>query len=319
MASDWDDFWEGAGDIFEPHEMTQDERADWTAAVMYLQRVSDKSIPGDLPAGVVVLGGEIGKGEKALNHVYWKSAHGGNIKRLSKDWGEWRKDMVKALDRYGLADPRTDEDVRTWTTVATVAGAVAGAVLTAATLGTAAGLVGAGVAVGASAGYAAADAAEAKWASAMELKGVSGAPVVGSGSDKAIGATVGAAASSLAGSAASVAAAGGSAADVAAATGKAATSLASGYAGSALDAAAAYVSGAPVAPGTTAALATSATAANTSAVDWPPLARLGQRVGGPAVMRAALGVCTKRGLSREASVRVLTAVLNQLRAFNIKV
>ena len=206
---------EEAGDIFEPHKLTTDQRTDWTAAVMYLHSVGDSFVPSGLGAGVVMLGGELGKGQDADNWVYWASASAKNRTsvRLSKDWGKWRDGCDAALKRYGLDDPRTDEQIRAWATVGTVAGAVVGAVLTAVTFGTAAAGVAVGVSAAATAAYAAADASEKKFAAALAAEDMTMA-VTGSGAAQALGATVGTTLGAAAGAMAGGVVAGDSVGDV---------------------------------------------------------------------------------------------------------
>lgn len=256
LSKDW---LEEAGDIFEPHKLTTDQRTDWTAAVMYLHAVQDSFVPAGLGAGIVMLGGELGKGKEADNWVYWASASAKNRTsvRLSKDWGEWRKGIDKALARYGLDDPRTDEQIRTWTTVGTTAGAVVGAVLTALTFGTAAAGVAVGVGAGATAGYAAADASENKFAAALAAEDLTMA-VTGSGAAQAVGATLGTTLGAAAGAAAGGVVAGDSVGDVLAGAYDAAAATPGGqlaedfvldYAGDLYDEATSFMGGAPVAAG----------------------------------------------------------------------
>lgn len=143
--------------VFEKWSLTDDQRTDWTAAILVLRAemgddprfagatkkkqgggitITPKTaLPKQVPAkgdGPIFLGHELAK--KGVNAptwdtVYWQTTPG-KYKQIGKDWGDWKRRIRGYLDTYGIADPRADENARAWGIALGIAGAaVAGALV----------------------------------------------------------------------------------------------------------------------------------------------------------------------------------------------
>ena len=151
--------------IVEKWSLTDDQRTDWTAAILVLRaemgddprfkgatqkkpgggiRITrGQSLPSQVPAkgdGPVFLGHELrNKGVKAptWDTVYWQTSPG-KFKKIGKDWGDWKRRIRGYLDTYNIADPRADESARAWGIALGIAGAAVAATLVVTGVGAAA-------------------------------------------------------------------------------------------------------------------------------------------------------------------------------------
>jgi len=202
--------------VFEKWSLTDDQRTDWTAAVIMLRAemgddprfkgetkkkkgggitiTRGQALPKQVPAkgdGPVFLGHELAnKGVKAptWDTVYWQTSTG-RFKQIGKDWGDWKKRIRGYLDTYGIADPRADENARAWGIALGIAGAVVAGTLVATGVGAAAApYVISATTSAAGALYASADDAELAYAGDYKEQTGEDYRVTGSGKAQAISA-----------------------------------------------------------------------------------------------------------------------------------
>jgi hypothetical protein len=202
--------------IVEKWSLTDDQRTDWTAAVVVLRAemgddprfagatkkkpgggisiTRGKPLPKQVPAkgdGPVFLGHELAKkGVKAptWDTVYWQTSPG-KYKQIGRDWGDWKKRIRGYLDTYGIADPRADENARAWGIALGIAGAaVAGALVVTGVGAAAAPYVLSATTSAAGALYASADEAELAFAGNVKESTGEDYRVTGSSKAQAIGA-----------------------------------------------------------------------------------------------------------------------------------
>lgn len=202
--------------VFEKWSLTDDQRTDWTAAVIMLRAemgddprfkgetkkkkgggitiTRGQALPKQVPAkgdGPVFLGHELAnKGVKAptWDTVYWQTSTG-KYKQIGKDWGDWKKRIRGYLDTYGIADPRADENARAWGIALGIAGAVVAGTLVATGVGAAAApYVISATTSAAGALYASADDAELAYAGDYKEQTGEDYRVTGSGKAQAISA-----------------------------------------------------------------------------------------------------------------------------------
>lgn len=202
--------------VFEKWSLTDDQRTDWTAAVIMLRAemgddprfkgetkkkkgggitiTRGQALPKQVPAkgdGPLFLGHELAnKGVKAptWDTVYWQTSTG-KYKQIGKDWGDWKKRIRGYLDTYGIADPRADENARAWGIALGIAGAVVAGTLVATGVGAAAApYVISATTSAAGALYASADDAELAYAGDYKEQTGEDYRVTGSGKAQAISA-----------------------------------------------------------------------------------------------------------------------------------
>lgn len=202
--------------IVEKWSLTDDQRTDWTAAILVLraEMVGDprfagatkkkqgggititpgKPLPKQVPSkgdGPVFLGHELrnkGVDSPTWDTVYWQTSPG-VFRKIGADWGDWKRRIRGYLDTYQIADPRADENQRAWGIALGIAGTVVAATLVLTGVGAAAApYVLSATTSAAGALYASSDDAETAFAG--NVKGSTGEDyrVTGSGQARTIGA-----------------------------------------------------------------------------------------------------------------------------------
>jgi len=202
--------------VFEKWSLTDDQRTDWTAAILVLRAemgddprfagatkkkpgggisiTRGKPLPKQVPSkgdGPVFLGHELAKkgvSAPTWDTVYWQTSPG-KYKQIGKDWSDWKRRIRGYLDTYQIADPRADENARAWGIALGIAGAaVAGALVVTGVGAAAAPYVISATTSAAGALYASADDAELAFAGNVKESTGEDYRVTGSSKAQAIGA-----------------------------------------------------------------------------------------------------------------------------------